>query len=366
MAYDSYQLEEKQPPSMFSNWGPTARKVGGMFADGGRAVSPYSNRLMMAGMGMLSGNTPQQGFGQAAKGLAAGYAMDSDSADRKQEAADKKALDEALAGLMADPSAQQMYGPNLDLMRASPEFAQKMILQQSAPDQGAQSRYGLQPMFDNQGNAYQLSTDGSIKPIEMPGGAQPATGFEKVDLGTHFAIIDKRTQQVVQTIPKDIAGAASQEVQGKAQGEAMVSLPTAINTAEQTLKTIEKVKNHPGRESGTGMSSQLDPRNYLGSTDAMDFSVAAKQLKGQTFLEAFKTLKGAGAITEQEGAAATAAIARLDTIQSDSEYLAALEELEALVRKGMATARLKAGLPPEGTNAPAAGAPDLKKKYGLE
>jgi hypothetical protein len=55
--------------------------------------------------------------------------------------------------------------------------------------------------------------------------------------------------------------------------------------------------------------------------------VLLDQLKGQTFLEAFQSLKGGGAITQVEGTKAEQAIARLNTAQSDEAFEQALREL---------------------------------------
>jgi len=62
------------------------------FQGGANALNPYSNRLLAFGAGMLGG-----GPAGAAKGLIVGSALDRESADRKK-------LNEAIAGLRADPS----------------------------------------------------------------------------------------------------------------------------------------------------------------------------------------------------------------------------------------------------------------------
>jgi hypothetical protein len=113
----------------------------------------------------------------------------------------------------------------------------------------------------------------------------------------------------------------------------------ALNSGNDMLQIIDKVLNHPGRETATGTSSALDPRNYMPGTQARNFRVALDQLKGQTFLQAFTSLKGAGAITEQEGAKAEAAISRLDTAQSDDEFKNAIIDLKNVVERGLKVAR---------------------------
>ncbi|MFD0738226.1 hypothetical protein ACFQZQ_02840 [Lysobacter koreensis] len=139
---------------------------------------------------------------------------------------------------------------------------------------------------------------------------------------------------------------------GEAQAEAAVSLPQALASADRAIAAIDKVLGHPGLATGTGASAKFDPRNYIGGTDAMDFNVAARQIEGKAFLEAFASLKGGGAISEKEGEAATAAIARLNRAQSDKEYKEGLRELRRIAMSGKMLAKSKAGKAAPQTDAP--------------
>lgn len=140
-----------------------------------------------------------------------------------------------------------------------------------------------------------------------------------------------------------------------------------VAKADDALKSIDKALTHPGFNAGTGLSSVVDPRNYIPGTDAYDFKVRVEQLKGKAFMQAFQDLKGGGAISEKEGEKATAAIARLDRAQSDKEYAVALGDLREVIVRGKENAlRMKAG---GGTAAAPAGGggggnvDDLLKKY---
>lgn len=232
--------------------------------------------------------------------------------------------------------------------------------------------YGMQPIWgtDAQGNpaVVQLGKSGQAVQSKLPTGFQVARDPIKVDAGTHFNLIDPQTRQVIRQVPKDLAGAESQKEQGTAQGKAAVALPTVISKADQSLKLIDDMINHPGRETATGLSGLIDPTNYFPGSQGKDFQIRQRQLQGRTFLEAFESLKGAGAITEIEGAKAEQAIARLDLAQSDNEYLAALKELKVIINNGIKLARTRAGVQP---STPTAGVPvgetrNLKEKYGLD
>jgi hypothetical protein len=61
-------------------------------------------------------------------------------------------------------------------------------------------------------------------------------------------------------------------------------------------------------------------------------------------------LKGGGHITEIEGQKATQAIARLRTAQSEEGFMKALDDLEAVVQRGLQNAYAKAGQQPPATS----------------
>ena len=100
-----------------------------------------------------------------------------------------------------------------------------------------------------------------------------------------------------------------------------------LNTSDTTIRLINQALNHPGLAVATGLQGKLDPRNYTPGTDATNFRVLLDQLKGGTFLQAFQSLRGGGAITEVEGKKAENAIGRLNTEQSTEAFQQSLREL---------------------------------------
>lgn len=125
------------------------------------------------------------------------------------------------------------------------------------------------------------------------------------------------------------------------QAESSAALPQVIAAADETVNLLDRVLNHPGRESATGTSS-LNPLNRIPGTSAYDFNVLLDQIKGQAFLQAFQSLRGGGAITEREGQAATNAIARLNAAQSEQEFVSAINDLKRIVSQGRTRAIEKA------------------------
>lgn len=115
---------------------------------------------------------------------------------------------------------------------------------------------------------------------------------------------------------------------------------SAIASGDYLSQVLDMAIKHPGRETATGTSGAIDPRNYLPGTDAKNFHVVLDQIKGSAFMQAYQSLKGGGQITEVEGKKATDAIARMNTAQSDSEFLKSLNEFKGIVDK--ANTRMKA------------------------
>jgi hypothetical protein len=94
------------------------------------------------------------------------------------------------------------------------------------------------------------------------------------------------------------------------------------------INSIDGILNDPALDRSTGLLSGM--QNVPG-TDQYRFGTRARQLEGQAFLQAFESLKGAGQITEVEGAKATQAIGRLDTAQKSEDYREALNDLRSIL-----------------------------------
>lgn len=195
----------------------------------------------------------------------------------------------------------------------------------------------------------QTTKTGQAIQTKLPDGFQISKDPIRVDLGTSYQLIDPQTRQPIGSpIPKDVAGVAREQVLGEENAKGQVALPQVMATANQTLKAIEDVRKHPGRSWGTGAFGTIPG---IPGTNQRGFVTALDQLKGKTFLEAFNSLRGGGAITEAEGAKATNAMARLDRAQNDKDFEAALNDLRDVVKSGMMRAQVKArGI---GQNAPA-------------
>jgi hypothetical protein len=219
---------------------------------------------------------------------------------------------------------------------------------------GGAGEYGLQPIWgtkNGQPAIIQLGKGGDAVETKFPEGFQPGKDAIKVDAGTHTVLLDPVTRQVIGQVPKNIEQKESAEERGKAQGQAQVALPGVLSQSELALKTINQIRTHPGRNSWFSVGA-LGGAPPIPGTNQAGFIDLVEQAKGQTFLTAFERLKGAGAITEIEGAKATQAIARLNRKATDADFNMALQDLEEVIRKGVETARQKAAGAQSGQSAP--------------
>jgi hypothetical protein len=146
-----------------------------------------------------------------------------------------------------------------------------------------------------------------------------------------------------------------------AQGDvkAAQALPKIISDGQMAIDLVDKmvgkqeVKDtsgkviqaatapHPGFSDAVGATWKPGFR-FIPGTDAATFQTFQDQIEGTAFLSAFEALKGGGAISEKEGAKATAARLRMKTASDEKGYMDAAREFQEVVRKGVETARRRA------------------------
>jgi hypothetical protein len=144
--------------------------------------------------------------------------------------------------------------------------------------------------------------------------------------------------------PKITAAKKESEIKAESKANAEISLPQSNSDAASILDTISKLEAHKGLDKGTGASSVFF--NKVPGTDAYDFKSLHEQATGKVFMQAFQSLKGAGAITDKEGEVATKAISRMaDLKQSKESYLGALNDLKSVVSGTLQRKQAMAGTP---------------------
>jgi hypothetical protein len=154
-------------------------------------------------------------------------------------------------------------------------------------------------------------------------------------------------------------------LQGPEASKVIQAVQTASPQFDDAIKAIQLARNHPGRESGLGVTGIL--ARQIPQTDAYAFGKINDQMAGKVFLTAYNTLKGAGAISNVEGDKATVAQARIDPKQSPKDYDAALNDMEYQLRRDQEIAQRKVNMPVTAWRAPgdnSSYAPDIGERRG--
>jgi hypothetical protein len=286
-----------------------------------------------------------------------------------------------------------LLGPPLREIGSTPEKVMERI------NQAAQQPNALQNLIEES----KLGSDKFAQLVKDRAGQQITVRGQNIQAQTTRrgqdiqAQTTRRGQDITEQRERDLALAENQAA-AKARGkviaenkvEAERALPGAIATAEQTLTLIDEMIGDArvskdgkkwevpkgGRDPAEGFTNYVGAgvpgMRFLEGSDAASYERRQLQIEGKTFLEAFESLRGGGAITEVEGAKGQQAISRMNKAQSEVEYVKAARELQEVVRKGVERARAKAGVAAGGGGAAGGGSnprslsdDELRRQLGL-
>ena len=229
----------------------------------------------------------------------------------------------------------------------------------------------------------ELKTIGTQKKTMAPGEAERIRneGLRIGLEGRRVAVLEENARREADPAFQQRMGAARATGEAIAKGDvaAVQALPKVINRAEEgvrlideligkrdskTGKLIEGSKPHPGFQNAVG-ATWLPGARFIPGTDAAGFMSRFDQIKDSSFLEAFESLKGGGAITEKEGQKGTDAINRMSTSTDEKEFIRAALDLQDVIRKGVAEAQRKASRAGGGA-APAPAVPTAPAAGGVK
>jgi hypothetical protein len=298
------------------------------------------------------------------------------------------------------PLSQQLAGKLLERKFEKPKWEKASI---PTPDGGSREGWvnvnspnplttfvegGTKPAFNTlEAMRFQYDTGMRLPSggaVNMPAGtAAPAGSTMPTDMPTGGAVPSAPAVQTGAPMvsaagmsPRDLSEANKQvfaDVQ-KRRMENLEKTPMVIATIEDTLRNVndligdarvikdpktgkEKIdytvtvdgKQVQGRKPQSGfeyaVGAGLPSWMVMGGSDTAGFLGRLEQIKGKTFLQAFESLKGAGQITEKEGEKATSALNRMNTAQSEVEFIKAAREFEENLNRGMELAKKKVGMP---------------------
>jgi hypothetical protein len=284
-----------------------------------------------------------------------------------QASGDVSPVVQALAKAAQEKRDSEMHPYNMDLKAAQADKARR----DAAMTPGKFGKQGamLQDPATGAFFTVQFAEDGTrkIEPVVIGGdGAQvalqPSRGVYSADTGTGTQAVDRATGRPVgPVLPKQIADKAAQHEIGQGQGKATVNLPGVEAAANRIVAQIDGVMQDKNLDNVTGWQAYTPTLR----SSSVDTEEKIKQLSGGVFLQAFQDLKGGGAITEAEGAKATAALARLQNFkQSDAGFKQALSDARREIRGLVDLARARTGDYSERVQKP--NRDRLRSQYGLE
>jgi hypothetical protein len=179
--------------------------------------------------------------------------------------------------------------------------------------------------------------------------------------GRRVAVAEENARRDKDPVFQQQMAAAKATGTAIAQGDikAVQALPKIISDGQMAIDLVDQMvgkqavkdasgkviqaatKPHPGFQDAVGSTWKPGFR-FIPGTDAATFQTFQDQIEGTAFLSAFESLKGGGAISEKEGAKATAARLRMKTASDEKSYMDAAREFQEVVRKGVETARRRA------------------------
>lgn len=113
-------------------------------------------------------------------------------------------------------------------------------------------------------------------------------------------------------------------------------------SAQQAIDQAAALFAHPGRESGTGMSSWS---SIIPGTDAKGFKANLDTFKAQTFIPMVSALKGMGALSDAEGKKLSDSVGALDPSMKESEFAESLKKVTRTLYQKAKASGLNVSLP---------------------
>lgn len=163
-----------------------------------------------------------------------------------------------------------------------------------------------------------------------------ASSIKFQNLGRTIGIFDG--DQQIGEIPIDLAGAESEKALGAATGEARVQYPQVVDRLNESISVIDKTLNMPNFDDAFGVIASRTPTVVQ---ETKDVEISIEQIQKGQFLAAIDQLRGLGALSNAEGAAATAAQTNLNLAMSPAAARAELKRLKKIMEIGKQRALAK-------------------------
>jgi hypothetical protein len=281
-------------------------------------------------------------------------------ARRQQELLQKLAMvgPEKVAAIVAEDEA--VNGP-LDartkaaILQRSTQAAPNMGAIPGAPAaatqaQGGQAVTAVPPTAVTQGAGTGQAVT-AVPPTAMP----PAPATAPAAGGTIAE--RRRAAEAAKTQTTTEAKEAGEDI-----GTVRANIGKAQANADYLITKMDQLVKHPGFETSVGAQGpsylfglrDKPLPSALGGADARDWQTRAREVLGQSFLQAIENLRGMGALSNAEGAAATTAIQRLGYIDpvtqlpvitagSEEEFRSAVTDFQNVIKRSIDRNLVKLG-----------------------
>lgn len=173
-------------------------------------------------------------------------------------------------------------------------------------------------------------------------GTNPAGEYVAMQASRDGKLVQSQLPPGVTPVPAEVLAfrRADAKERGEAVGKAKSALPGVEANAKLMIDALDGVKNDPYLPT---MTSPIYGRLPNVTAEAVASQARIDQVQGKAFLSAFDALRGGGAITEAEGAKATAAISRMHALPVGSDaYKKAIEDVKTEIQSLVEVARKKA------------------------
>lgn len=201
----------------------------------------------------------------------------------------------------------------------------------------------------------EVAPGGAVAPREGLGGALGQLGREE-EYGKETGKLEAQGE-LKPTVEADVTKA---QEDAKKASDSEAALPKLQQQVGESVALIDDLLADEGLDSAVGGILGMQGRQSATlplSENQRRVQPKIDQIKGKAFLQAFQDLKGAGAITENEGTAATKAMARLEQSQDEKSFRAALTELKTTLATGLDRHKRGVKVNEDGTETKATAAP---------
>ncbi|MEN5298784.1 hypothetical protein ABE530_10575 [Brucella sp. TWI559] len=197
-----------------------------------------------------------------------------------------------------------------------------------AGEDGGDTEYGLNPIWgqDETGNPVLgvLGKDGSFKKVDTRG-FDISTGTEQIDLGDSFALKDKRSGQIIGSVPKNLANAERDKKAGAAEGEALALYYSMASKLPGLELVVEELEDLSDKATYTTAGKLLDAGRKEFGASPRDSALARSEYIAKVDNQVLPMLRDTfgAAFTQKEGETLRATLGDAD--KSPAEKKAVLQ-----------------------------------------